>query len=171
MTEYINIGKLVATFGVAGELILKHALGKTQLKDVEAVFVEETRGSYLPYFVTSAKAKNSEELYIGLDGIRTKEAAHRLLAKNVWLLQEDFKKVVSSRSPIALIGYMVYNEGEPVGLVEEVIEQPHQVLLRVNLEGGKEALLPIHQETLDRIDRNKLEVHVTLPDGLLDVYR
>jgi 16S rRNA processing protein RimM len=41
MNHYIHIGKFVASFGVKGELILKHALGKkTALKDVEALFVE-----------------------------------------------------------------------------------------------------------------------------------
>ena len=41
MSEYIHIGKLVATFGFKGELILTHGLGKkTNLKDVEVLFVE-----------------------------------------------------------------------------------------------------------------------------------
>lgn len=30
MSEYVHIGKLVATFGVKGELILTHGLGKKQ---------------------------------------------------------------------------------------------------------------------------------------------
>lgn len=170
MNEYVNIGRLVASFGLAGELILKHALGKTQLKNVEALFVEERKGSYLPYFITAVKVKNSEELYLKLEGVDTKEAAQRLTTKNVWLLQDDFKKVVSSRSPIALLGYLVINDGEPVGPVEEVIEQPHQVLLRVSFHGN-EALLPLHNEILHHIDRDRQEVHVTLPEGLLDVYR
>lgn len=46
MKEYIHIGRMVASFGLKGELILKHALGKkTILKAVEAVFVEENKGS------------------------------------------------------------------------------------------------------------------------------
>jgi 16S rRNA processing protein RimM len=52
----------------------------------------------------------------------------------------------------------------------EVIEQPHQVLCRIDL-GGKEALIPMHEQTLRRVDQRKREVHVELPDGLLDVYR
>ncbi|RFM29634.1 ribosome maturation factor RimM [Deminuibacter soli] len=170
MTEYVHIGKLVATFGVAGEVIVVHALGRTQFKDVEALFIEEKKGSYLPYFITAVKPKGTEELLFMLDGITSKEAAHKLLAKNVWLLQADFAKVVNKNSPISLLGYLVYNEGEPVGKVNEVIEQPHQTLLQVNLN-GKEALLPLHDETLDRIDRDKFEVFLNLPEGLLDIYR
>ncbi|TAF53224.1 MAG: 16S rRNA processing protein RimM, partial [Sphingobacteriia bacterium] len=73
--------------------------------------------------------------------------------------------------PIALIGFTVITDEEEVlGPVEEVIEQPHQVLLRINWE-GREALIPLHAETLDTIDQAAKEIHVVLPDGLLDIYR
>jgi len=171
MNEYIHIGKFVATFGVKGELILKHALGKkTALKDVEAVFVEEQKGSYLPYFLEASKAKEQDEILVKLDGLDTREAAHRISTRPVWLLNDDFRRLAGKTSAISLLGFTVFNEGENLGPIEEVIEQPHQVLLRISL-GGKEALIPLHEETLDKIDRKKQEVYVTLPDGLLDIYR
>ncbi|MFL9481405.1 ribosome maturation factor RimM [Chitinophagaceae bacterium LWZ2-11] len=170
MSDYINIGRIVAPFGLKGEVILKHALGKkVQFKNIEAVFVEELKGSYLPYFVQSSKAKDHEETYLQLEGVATKESAARLTQKPVWLLDADFRKLVGSTAPISLLGFQLINEGEKLGPIEEVIEQPHQVLLRITLE-GKEALIPLHDETLDKIDRVKKEVHVTLPDGLLEIY-
>jgi 16S rRNA processing protein RimM len=171
MNDYIHIGRFVATHGVKGELVLKHALGKkTTLKDVKAIFVEEQKGSYLPYFVQPCKAKTQDETLVKLEGIDTKEAAHRIASRPVWLLDEDFRRLAGKTSPISLLGFTLFNEGEKLGPVEEVIEQPHQVLLRITLE-GKEALIPLHDETLNSIDRKKQEVHVTLPDGLLEIYR
>jgi 16S rRNA processing protein RimM len=171
MNDYINIGRIVASFGVKGELILKHALGKkTILKGIEAIFVEENKGSYLPYFVVSSKAKNHEETYVQLETIDTKESANRLTTKNVWLLDADFRKLAGKTAPISLLGFELITEDEKLGPIEEVIEQPHQVLLRISLN-GKEALIPLHAETLDKIDHKKKEVYVTLPDGLLDIYR
>lgn len=171
MKDYIHIGRIVASFGLEGEVILKHALGKkTQLKGIEALFIEELKGSYLPYFIESSKARNEEETYVKLEGINTKESAARLTTRNAWLLDEDFRKLAGKSAPISLLGYDLINEGENLGPVEEVIEQPHQVLLRISLD-GKEALIPLHAGTLQSIDRTKKQVHVTLPDGLLDVYR
>lgn len=171
MKDYIHIGRIVASFGLEGEVILKHALGKkTQLKGIEALFIEELKGSYLPYFIESSKARNEEETYVKLEGINTKESAARLTTRNAWLLDEDFRKLAGKSAPISLLGFELINEGENLGPVEEVIEQPHQVLLRISLD-GKEALIPLHAETLQSIDRTKKQVHVTLPDGLLDVYR
>ena len=171
MKEYIHIGRLVAPFGLKGEMILKHALGKkTILKGIAAIFVEENKGSYLPYFVESSKAKDQEETYVKLESIDTKESAARITTKNVWLLEEDFRKLAGKTAPISLLGYQLITEDENLGPIEEVIEQPHQVLLRISLE-GKEALIPLHAETLTKVDHKKKEVHVTLPDGLLEIYR
>lgn len=171
MSEYIHIGKLVASFGLKGELILKHALGKkTLLKGVEALFVEEVKGSYLPYFIESSKAKDHEETFVKLEGIHTKESAARLVSRNAWLLEADFRKLAGKSSAISLLGYQLVSEGAELGPVEEVIEQPHQVLLRIDLE-GKEALIPLHEASLQKIDHTRRQVHVVLPDGLLDIYR
>jgi len=171
MNDYINIGRIVASFGLTGEVILKHALGKkTQLKEVEAIFVEQHKGSYLPYFVQSSKAKDHEDTYVKLEAVDTKESAARLTGKQVWLLDGDFRKLAGKTAPISLLGFQLLTEDEDLGPIEEVIEQPHQVLLRISLD-GKEALIPLHAETLDKIDHKTKRVYVTLPDGLLDIYR
>ena len=170
MQDYINIGKLVATFGLKGELILQHSLAKKLgLKGVEAIFVEQVKGRYLPYFLLTSKAKTHDETFVQLEGISTKEQAHRLISKQVWLLDADFRRLAGNSSPISLLGYKLFNEEEYIGNIEEVIEQPHQVLLKITYKDN-EALIPLHDETLDKIDRKKGEVYVTLPDGLLEIY-
>jgi 16S rRNA processing protein RimM len=68
------------------------------------------------------------------------------------------------------VGYHLWQGEEDLGEILEVIEQPHQVLCRIDL-AGREALIPIHEETLRKVDRKGLKVFVELPDGLLDVYR
>mgnify|MGYP000160858148 CR=1 FL=1 len=170
MNEYINIGKLVAVFGLQGELILKHGLQKKlTFKKGDVIFLEMQKQSYLPYFVEGSKARTDDETLLLLEGVSTKEAAKLLVRKQVWLAEESFRKIAKANAPIALIGFMVVNEGAPLAQVEEVIEQPHQVLLRITYR-DKEVLIPLHAETLDSIDKKKKEVHVTLPEGLLEIY-
>ena len=46
MSDYIHIGKLVAPHGVAGTVILEHALGKSiTFKGVDILFIEKQAGS------------------------------------------------------------------------------------------------------------------------------
>ncbi len=170
MLNYFNIGKFVATFGVQGELILKHSLGKkTSLSGLETVFIEEKKDEFLPYFIESTRIKNESEIYIRLEGVNAKEQAQRLVQKPIWLTSEDFHKYAGKSAPISLLGYHVIHEGADLGEILEVIEQPHQLLCRIELN-GKEVLLPVHTETLQKVDKNKKQVILDLPEGLLDIF-
>ena len=171
MTNYCAIGKFVAAFGVNGELILRHHLGKkTSLKGLESFFIEKQKDELLPYFIESARIKSADEINLKIEGINTRESARTVVQKQVWLLEEDFQKYAAKSSAISLLGYHIINGGEDLGEILEVIEQPHQLLCRIMLE-GKEALIPVHQETLQKIDKKNRKVVVELPEGLLDIFR
>jgi 16S rRNA processing protein RimM len=170
MTEYFKIGKIVAVHGLKGELLLKHELGKkTSLKGLQHIFIEERNDSFIPWFIGSTKIKNEEELYLKLEGIDTREAAAKFVQKLVWLAEADFKKFAAKTAPASLLGYMIVHHQEPLGKILELIEQPHQMLCRLEI-GGKEVLIPLHEGTLQKIDHRKKEVRVELPEGLLDIY-
>jgi 16S rRNA processing protein RimM len=170
MTNYHSIGKIVATFGVKGEVVLHHQLGKkTSLKGLETIFIEEKTDEMLPYFLQGARIKNEEELFLKFEGIDTKEAAHKLMQKRIWLPQEEFEKYVSKSAPIMLLGYHIIHEDIDLGEILEIIEQPHQLLCKIDYK-GREALIPVHEDFLLKIDKKKKQVHVELPEGLLDIY-
>jgi len=171
MDQYFKIGKLAASTGLKGELVLQHSLGKkTSLKGLEAIFLEEKEGSFIPYFVQSANAKNDSELIIKLEGIDVMEAARKLTPKEVWLSGNDFKRFAAKSSPIALLGFHIIHNEQDLGEILEVIEQPHQLLCTILID-GKEALIPIHEENLEKVDTKMRRVYVNLPDGLLEIYR
>ena len=170
MADYRNIGKLASTFGVKGEMILQHHLGKkTSLKNQETVFIESGKDEMLPYFIEHAKVKTEKEIFLKLEGINTKEAAQKLLQKELWLTAEDFEKHARKSAPISFVGFHLMDNENDLGEIAEVIEQPHQILCKVIVK-GKEALIPIHEGTLKKIDKKKKQLHVELPDGLLEVY-
>ena len=168
--NYFKAGKLVAVHGLKGELIFKHELGKkTLLKDLKAIFIEDRKDSFLPWFVESAKARSVNEVLLKLETINTREAAAKLSQKEIWLTEEDFKKLSAKSAPANLLGYTIINNKEKLSEILEVIEQPHQVLCRIDLK-GKEALIPVHEGSLLKLDKKKKQVHVELPEGLLDIY-
>jgi 16S rRNA processing protein RimM len=170
MNEYFKIGKFVSAFGVKGELILKHNLGKkTALKGLQALFVEERKERFIPWFVQSTRIKAADEIYVQLADVVTREAAIKLAQKEVWLPEADFKKFSAKSSPMNLLGYTVVEDGKTLGTILEVLEQPHQMLCRIEIN-GKEVLIPLHEGTLLKIDKKKSQVAVQLPEGLLEIY-
>ncbi len=170
MTEYFKIGKFIATHGVNGELLFRHELGKkTSLKDLKTIFIEERKNSFLPWFIESTRIKNEQEVFLKLEGIASREAALKLAQKEVWFTEDDKKKFAAKSSPINLLGYTIINEKKILGEILEVIEQPNQMLCRIEMN-KKEVLIPLNEDTLKKIDHKKKEVIVKLPDGLLEIY-
>jgi 16S rRNA processing protein RimM len=170
MEEYFSIGHFVGVHGVNGELVLKHDLGKkTSFKDLQCIFLEEPKGKWLPYFLKNAKAKSADEIFIQLEGMQTREAAKIFNGKKVWLQKEDFHRFKAKSAPISLIGYLLKDKNRELATIEEIIEQPFQLLCRIVID-EKDVLIPLNESTLQKIDHSKKMVLVDLPDGLLEVY-
>ncbi|MHB1922732.1 MAG: ribosome maturation factor RimM [Chitinophagaceae bacterium] len=165
------MGKLVAAFGLKGELILQHQLGKkTSLKNLEMLFLEENKNSFIPYFLVSSKIKNEAEIYILLEGIDTREKAQTLIHRNVFLKEDSFKKFAALTAPISLLDMQVEDVhlGD-LGKIIEILELPSQVLAKIYYQ-EKEILLPINESTLRSIDRKNKIVHLLLPEGILQIF-
>lgn len=170
MNDYVHIGKMVAAHGVAGQVILEHALGKPiSFKGITTLFIEKNTSSFIPYFIASASAKTETLTHLQIEGIANREATALLIGKKVWLPQVEFQKLVNKNSPLALMGYTVQENGKSLGVIQEVIEQPHQLMVTI-LYQGQEAYIPLHEESLKGVDHAKKTVSVELPDGLLDLY-
>lgn len=174
MKSYFKLGKIVAAHGLKGELVLQHELGKkTDLKKLPALFLELKKDSFVPYFIRKAKGTTEKESLLLLEEIDTREKAQQLVGKLCWLPEEQFKQYADKQAPASLLGYQIVEEEvgskKILGTIEEVIEQPQQLLCRILLK-GKEVLIPLNESTLLAIDHQAKTVSVKLPEGLLDIY-
>jgi 16S rRNA processing protein RimM len=168
--SYRNIGKIVSGFGLKGEMIVQHHLGKKiVVSKIKVIFLEQKKEELLPYFVESARKKGDDELYLKLEGIDSKESASKYIRREVWMKEEEVQAHTPKTNPINWVGYQVLDQGRNLGAVLEVIEQPHQVLCRLEID-TREVLIPINEQTLDKIDHKARTLLLTLPDGLLEVY-
>ena len=170
MPQYFKIGKLAASHGLEGDLVLQHSLGKkTSLKGLEVIYLEEQQENFMPYFIEKTSIKSDTETFVRLEGITNKETARKLTPKEVWLEEQDFNKFSAKAAPIALLGITIMDGDQALGEIIEVIEQPHQVLCTI-IYKGKEAMIPVHEASLLKIDKKKRIVHVDLPEGLMDIF-
>lgn len=170
MEQLYNIGKLVATFGVNGQLVLQHALGKkTSLKGLEVMMIEIKKGELVPYFVTEVKIKNDAEVYVSFEDIDSKEKAKKLVPRPVWFKESDFKKYVAKVATLSFLGYTIYDNDQMLSEIIEVIEQPHQILAKI-IYKEKEMLIPINEAFIVDIHHKNKKIVLDLPEGLIDIY-
>ena len=170
MDQYLEIGKLVASTGLKGELVLQHSLGKkSDLAGIGTIFLPDKNKDFLPYFLESAKARSADEVTIKLEGIDTLEQARKLTPREVWVEEDSGRKLIAKNAPIALLGYILFDKKTRIGEITEVIDLPHHLTIAVDYN-GVEALVPIHPDNLISLDHAKKQVVAEIPDGLLEIY-
>lgn len=167
----IRVGKLVATHGLGGDLILTHITGKKDwLKAGDVLFVALRKESYIPHFVAKIKTASAEELILHFEDTDAVEVAKKLVGKEVYVEEEVLAKTAQD-SPLLWIGFEAIDEtAGSLGPVEDIYQTAQQWLATVHIS-GKEALLPLIDQTLKGIDLKKKQLYLTLPDGLLEIYK
>lgn len=170
MQQYYEVGKIVSTFGIKGEIIFQHHLKKnTSLKGLIYIFIEERKESFLPYFIEFSNKKTEQEILLKLEGINSKEEAAILIQKNIWLTEKDFKKYTAEKSLLSLLNFTIISKKEHLGKIIEVIDAPLQKLGKIIIN-KKEVLIPLNEQTIIKINTKQKEIYVALPEGLLEIY-
>jgi 16S rRNA processing protein RimM len=166
----IRIGKIVATHGLTGSLILTHVVGSSNwLKKEQVLMIEMHKGSYIPYFVSGVKANNNEEYIITVEDIDKIEAAKKLITKHVYV-DESILSSFARQSPLLWIGFeMTDKNAGLIGNIEDVMQTGNQWLAKLTYK-DTEVLVPLIEQTIEALDIKKKTINVSLPDGLLEVY-
>ncbi len=166
----IRIGKIVATHGVNGAVIMTHIAGnRTWLKKGNALMVEVQKGSMIPYFVAQLRATNDEEFILNFEDMTNPQAAKRLVGKPVYA-DEKLLESLARESPLLWIGYNVMDAHYGnLGTLEDVMQTGKQWIGKIEYKGN-EVLLPLVDATLEGIDLKNKVLKTRMPEGLLEVY-
>ena len=69
-----------------------------------------------------------------------------------------------------IVGFTVVDtEKGELGPITEVLEYPTQAILQV-MKDKKEVLIPILEQVIQNVDRDKKVLTITSPEGLIDMY-
>lgn len=170
MEQYYEVGKIVSTFGLKGEIIFQHSLKRnTDLKGLACIFIEEKRETFLPYFVEFSSKKDEQTVLLKLEGINNKEEATFLIQKKIWFREQDFKKYLAKNALISLLNFAIIFKNDKLGKIIEIIDTPMQKLAKIVID-NKEVFIPLNEQTIIKIDNKHKELYLNIPEGLLDVY-
>jgi len=166
----IRIGKIVATHGLNGSLIMTHVAGSSNwLKKGHVLMVEMQKGSFIPYFVAQCKAATPGEYHLNIEDITTQVQAKKLVTKPVYV-DEALLAGLERESPLLWIGFTVSDEHYGnIGAIEDVMQTGKQWIGKVRYKDN-EALIPLVEATLIGIDIKARILKTTLPEGLLELY-
>lgn len=167
--NYYELGNVVRTHGLKGELILLLDVDDpAQYKKLESIFVE-INGKLVPFFIQELQLRD-EMATVLFEDIDSQQTANELVGKRAFLPLTALPKLKKGQYYYHdLIGFQVYDEKTLIGEVKEIITSTNNTLISVDHQ-GKEVLIPMDPKILISVDLEKSVVHTRLPDGLLSVY-
>jgi 16S rRNA processing protein RimM len=165
----ILLGRITKIHGNDGSVSVKleqEFIGN--LPEMESVFLQ-SEGKPVPFFIYSYEYNGGDSVRFKFKGYRSHEKLAEFSGCLIFLtsVPDSYEK---DRSSEDLTGYTVCTPLKIVtGTVTGTIINPGQVLLSVRNPGGKEMLIPFHEDLIVSIDRKKKMIIMNLPEGLEEI--
>lgn len=165
------LGKIVKKYSFKGEVLLKLDTDQPELYEhLDALFLD-INNSLIPYYVDKSQLHKSNLLRLKFEDVSSEIDAEQLLKKEVYLPLALLPKLEGNTFYYhEIIGFHVVDENfGSVGLISGVNDSTAQVLLEID-RNGTEILIPLNDDIIRVVDRNKKTVTVHTPPGLIDLY-
>jgi 16S rRNA processing protein RimM len=164
------LGRLVKTHGIKGEYIMAlNNIRSEDLPEIESVFME-IDGLLVPFFIAHFADAGEFSILIKFDDIDSKAKAKEYIGCNIYIppdkvnLSDDLYS--DSRD---FIGYKIADKKYGIiGNITDILKITNNPLFKVKAE-NKEYLIPINENIIQKIKKNKKVIFINLPEGLLDI--
>ena len=169
MEKYLEIGQIVNTFGIKGQVkIVPFTDDITRYDELKEIYVEKK--NELKLFQIEQVNYKKNMVILKLKGIETVEEAEKLRNCYLKIDRKDAKKLPKDTYFIVdLLGLDVYtDEGKSLGKVDDIYNAGSSDIYVVKDELGKQILFPAIKDVLKEVDLENQKIIVHLIKGLVD---
>lgn len=169
ISECFELGYVSKAHALRGEVqIVLDVDDPNAYQEMESVFIQQG-DNLIPFFVESISISASKAI-VAFDDILTREQAEALVSCKLFLPLAALPDLGEGNYYYhQLIGcHMIENE-QPIGEVKEVYDSNGQHIIAVD-HNDTEVLVPLSDDIVLKVDLKAKEIHVDLPDGLLEIY-
>ena len=167
MQEYFEVGQIVNTFGIKGQLKVKPFTDDiNRFEELKTVYI--CKKNEMEKVEIEDVKYNKQCVLLKVKGIEDLTEAEKYKGLFLKIDRKDAKKLPKDTYFIAdILGLEVYtDEGELLGKVDDIFPTGANDVYVVKDELGKQILLPSIPEVLKEIDLEKGKVIVHLIEGL-----
>ncbi len=164
-----QLGYVQKTHGLQGgvSLFIDADLPETY-KNLESVLLNQS-GQLVPFFISELSIRGNSAI-AKFEDIASIEDAKNLTGLELWLPLDRLPPLKADQYYYhELPGFAVIDGDQTIGSVANVHQMPNCDLLAVDYR-GTEILIPIQEEIILKVNKTNKEIHVKLPEGLIDVY-
>lgn len=169
MEEFLQVGAIANTHGIAGEVkVFPMTDDIRRFKQLKEVYLDTGRERLLLHVASCKFVKNQPVLkFKEFSNINEVEKYKRC---GLFITRDQAVPLGKDEYFIAdLIGLSVIREdGETLGELTDVLQTGANDVYEVTMENGKQVLLPVIRECIKKVDLEKRQVTVHVMKGLLD---
>lgn len=164
--DLVKVGYIAKTHGYDGvmKIFVEDAFQEPVQKS-QFLFVD-IESMKVPFLIEQLHAGST--FLCKLEDIDSKEVAVKYNSSPIYIERKYIKDTKAEDSFKSLIGYLVNNRDQQIGILKDIQEFPQQ-LMGVILHKDQEILIPLHDELITSIDHDEKTIIVELPEGLLEL--
>ena len=169
LQDFLEIGTFVGTHGIHGELRVNPACDSPEFFAGFDVLYYDAQGRD-PVRVLGARTNKNIAL-LRLEGVDSIEAAQALRRRTLFFRRADARLEEGRYFIAELLGCDVYDADDPslrYGVIADVTETGANDVWHVQMDNGKEVLLPVIDDVVKHVDIDAGRVEVVMLEGLLE---
>lgn len=164
----LAIGRVIKSHGIRGEVSVESTTDVPEIRfAVGEVLTGRQAGKTRELTVKSVRPHKGR-LLITFEEIPDRTQADSLRGMQFFAAPLERDKDSDEYYNHELIGLRVIHEGKERGEVTGVMDTPNRKILEIDYE-GREVLVPFVMDFVPEIDLDEDTLHITPPEGLLDV--
>jgi 16S rRNA processing protein RimM len=166
------LGKITRTNGNKGGVsIFLDVDDPHEYSELDAVFVE-IKGQLIPFFIEELNLHTSKNTaFVYFEDVEEIEKAQKLVNSKLFLPLTSLPALEGNKFYFHEVGgfdLIDQNFGK-IGPINQILDYPNQALFQA-FYNQKEVLIPINDRFIVNVDREKKEILLNLPEGLIQVY-
>ena len=162
----LMIGRVIKSHGVKGEVVVETTTDEPEVRFAVGEVLHGTQGKKEHTLTIKAVRTHKGRLLITFEEIKDRNVADSLRGTKFFAAPLDSDDGFYDHE---LEGLHVLLEGKAVGEVTSVVHGGSQDLLEVNLDSGKEVLIPFVHAIVPEVDLAAGTCTIDPPEGLLDL--
>lgn len=169
--DFYYLGRISKPFGNKGQLVVSLDVDDpSHYRKLESVFLD-LDGEWVPFLIDSIEIQSGRKALLRFTDVSNAADAAVYAGREMYLPLDSLPPLKGKKFYYHEVkGFAVIDAAHgTIGTLLQVMDLPRQPLLQVSFK-GKEILIPLVDEVILKVDRKKKEIHIRVPEGLIDIY-
>ncbi len=166
------LGHISRKHGYKGEVVAVFDTDQPEkYRELESVFVD-SHGELIPFFIEELATNSKGHFILRFEDVDSDQEAEKMVGRELYLPLAVLPPLSGKAFYFhEVVDFEVIDaKAGSIGRVQEVVDSSAQPIFKI-MDGDTEILIPAVDDFIVSIDRDKKQIHLATPEGLIELYR